>query len=67
MTTSLARFDIAGQVAVVTGASSGIGKHLAKALADAGAKVVLVARRSESIQALADELGGHAVAKDAGG
>ena len=64
MTTSLARFDIAGQVAVVTGASSGIGKHLAKALAEAGAKVVLVARRADSIQALADELGGHAVAQD---
>lgn len=64
MTTSLARFDIAGQVAVVTGASSGIGKHLAGALAEAGAKVVLVARRSDSIQQLADDIGGHAVAQD---
>ncbi|MFT5048383.1 MAG: NAD(P)-dependent dehydrogenase (short-subunit alcohol dehydrogenase family), partial [Porticoccaceae bacterium] len=63
-TRSLARFDIAGQVAVVTGASSGIGKHLAGALAEAGAKVVLVARRSESIQQLADDIGGHAIAQD---
>jgi gluconate 5-dehydrogenase len=64
MTTSLARFDIAGQVAVVTGASSGIGKHLSSALATAGAKVVLVARRSDSIQQLADDIGGHAIAQD---
>ncbi|MFT5894324.1 MAG: NAD(P)-dependent dehydrogenase (short-subunit alcohol dehydrogenase family) [bacterium] len=64
MTTSLARFDIAGQVAVVTGASSGIGKHLACALAEAGAKVVVVARRSDSIQQLADDIGGHAIAQD---
>ena len=49
MNTSLTRFDISGRVAVVTGASSGIGKHLSKALADAGAKVVVVARRVESI------------------
>ncbi len=63
-TKSLARFDIAGQGAVVTGASSGIGKHLAGALAEAGAKVVLVARRSDSIQQLADDIGGHAIAQD---
>lgn len=64
MTTSLTRFDIAGQVAVVTGASSGIGKHLAKAFADAGAKVVLVARRADSIQVLANDIGGQAIAQD---
>ncbi|MDB4223802.1 SDR family oxidoreductase [Granulosicoccus sp.] len=64
MTTSLARFDIAGKIAVVTGASSGIGKHLAGALAEAGAKVVLVARRSDSIQTLADDIGGQAIAQD---
>ena len=64
MITSLARFDIAGKVAVVTGASSGIGKHLAGALADAGAKVVLVARRSDSIKTLADDIGGQAIAQD---
>ena len=64
MSSSLARFDIAGQVAVVTGASSGIGKHLAVALAEAGAKVVLVARRSDSIEKLANTIGGHAVTQD---
>ncbi len=64
MNTSLTRFDITGRVAVVTGASSGIGKHLSKALANAGAKVVVVARRAESIAELADSIGGHAVAQD---
>lgn len=64
MDTSLARFDIAGQVAVVTGASSGIGKHLAGALAEAGVKVVLVARRTNTIEQLANDIGGHAVAQD---
>jgi len=64
MTTSLARFDIAGQIAIVTGASSGIGRHLAGALAEAGAKVILVARRSESIQALANDIGALAITQD---
>ncbi|MFK8075625.1 MAG: SDR family NAD(P)-dependent oxidoreductase [Granulosicoccus sp.] len=64
MNTSLTRFDISGRVAVVTGASSGIGKHLSKALADAGAKVVVVARRVESIRELAKSIDGYAVAKD---
>lgn len=64
MTASLARFDIAGQVAVVTGASTGIGKHLATALGNAGAKVVLVARRAVPIEQLAEEINGHAIAQD---
>lgn len=64
MNTSLTRFDISGRVAVVTGASSGIGQHLAKALASAGAKVVVVARRAESINELASSIQGHAIAQD---
>jgi len=36
-----------GQVAIVTGSSSGIGAAVAKALADAGAKVALAARRED--------------------
>jgi short-subunit dehydrogenase len=47
----------AGQVAVITGASSGIGWALAKALAAEGYKVGLVARRHDQLQALADEIG----------
>eukprot|EP00325_Prymnesiales_sp_UTEX-LB-985_P001567 CAMPEP_0174705992 /NCGR_PEP_ID=MMETSP1094-20130205/9007_1 /TAXON_ID=156173 /ORGANISM="Chrysochromulina brevifilum, Strain UTEX LB 985" /LENGTH=1408 /DNA_ID=CAMNT_0015904217 /DNA_START=132 /DNA_END=4358 /DNA_ORIENTATION=+ len=42
--------------AVVTGASGGMGAAIARALAEAGAAVCLAARRSERIQALADEL-----------
>lgn len=64
MNTSLSRFDISGQTALVTGASSGIGQHLATALAAAGARVILVARREESISDLANTISGHAIAQD---
>jgi hypothetical protein len=47
------RFSLAGRVAIVTGASSGLGAHFAATLADAGATVVAVARRAERLAALA--------------
>jgi len=50
------------RVAVVTGASSGIGEATAVALADAGFGVVLAARRSDRIEALASRIGGDALA-----
>lgn len=53
-----------GRVAVVTGASSGIGEATAKTLAAQGFHVVVVARRAERVTALADAIGGTAVVAD---
>jgi NAD(P)-dependent dehydrogenase (short-subunit alcohol dehydrogenase family) len=49
-------FDISGRVAVITGASSGLGVTFAEGLATAGAKVVLAARRHERLTALVAKL-----------
>ena len=61
-------FDLSGRVALVTGASSGLGVQFARALADNGAAVALVARRADRLVALRDEIearGGRAVAIEA--
>ena len=49
-------FDLKGQVAVVTGCSTGLGVQMAKALANQGAKIVAIARRKEKIDTVADEI-----------
>lgn len=53
-------FDLAGKVALVTGASGGIGNAVAKALYAHGAKVVLSGTRAEALEALKAELGDRA-------
>lgn len=56
--------NLAGKVAVITGASSGVGEAAARAFARAGAKVVLAARSRDKIASLAQALGGLAVPTD---
>jgi 3-oxoacyl-[acyl-carrier protein] reductase len=58
-------FDLKGRVALVTGASSGLGVRFAEVLAGAGAAVVLVARRSDrlaAVKARIEQAGGRALA-----
>ena len=59
------RFDIRGKVALVTGASGGLGEHFARTLAASGASVVAGARRLDRLEKLAAEIaaaGGKAMA-----
>ena len=49
-------FDLTGQVAIVTGCSTGLGVQMAKALANQGATIVALARRKEKIEEVAKEI-----------
>ena len=58
-------FDLTGHVAVITGAGRGIGEGIAVAMSEAGASVVVAARRTEEIERVANEIndnGGQALA-----
>jgi NAD(P)-dependent dehydrogenase (short-subunit alcohol dehydrogenase family) len=50
------KIDLSGRTAVVTGASRGLGEAMAKALAEAGAQVALVARDVKRLEAVRDAI-----------
>jgi len=54
--------DLSGRTVLVTGASSGLGRHFAKIAAKSGGKVVAAARRTDRLEALVKELGKNAAA-----
>jgi NAD(P)-dependent dehydrogenase (short-subunit alcohol dehydrogenase family) len=57
-------FRLDGRVAIVTGASSGLGAAVSRALAAFGARVAVVARRRDRLAELAEEIGGLALGRD---
>ncbi|XDZ65795.1 SDR family NAD(P)-dependent oxidoreductase [Alphaproteobacteria bacterium LSUCC0684] len=59
--TDIPYFDLRGKVALVTGASSGLGRHFAKTLARAGAEVGIAARRRDRLEALARDAEGRMI------
>lgn len=49
-------FDLSGQIALVTGASRGLGQHFARALARAGADLILTSRKADDLAPFVDEI-----------
>ena len=52
-------FNVKGKTAIITGASSGLGKHFAKTLSNAGANLIICARRMQNLEDLKKELEGE--------
>src|SRR5688572_7426782 len=61
MTSTLDRFSLTGRTTIVTGASSGLGVSFARTLAEAGANVVLAARRVDKLQEVASMVESYGV------
>lgn len=57
--------DLTNKVAIVTGGSNGIGKEIARALAESGSKVFITGRNADRLQNAADELGVTGIVSDA--
>lgn len=51
----ISKFDLGGKVAIITGSSKGIGRSIARGLAENGAKVVISSRKQEAVEAVAEE------------
>ena len=66
MANILDQFRLDGQVAVVTGGGRGIGEGIALGMAEAGADIVVAARRTAEIEAVADKVRERGVASPAG-
>ncbi|WP_087743565.1 MULTISPECIES: SDR family NAD(P)-dependent oxidoreductase [unclassified Acidovorax] len=56
MSAAIDRFRLDGRVVLVTGASSGLGTHFARLLAQAGARVAVAARRADKLQSVVDSI-----------
>ena len=55
------KFDLSGKVAIITGSSQGIGKSIARGLAENGAKVVVSSRKKEAVDKVASEFSADAL------